>query len=197
MIPADAGTQSAHNSTHMNSNLLIVDSPDDVRVEVDGRLPAVPNNFTSQPDRDLVIFRTLAAGNHFGELTDLCRERLLEAKDARTSLRWIKDRAIVEALRGNFGAAYDLLCSGRYLAEGVEGSLRGRYENEFAVVLVETNRPVLALRHFRLAYDNHLIDGSIHACGEVLNNRAIALKALGRVEEARKAELESAEILSR
>jgi hypothetical protein len=197
MTPARTGADSApsaHTSRHRARNFLMLISPKLMDVAVDERVPAVTLDDTPRPEDDLVLFRSLAEANEYGRLTDLCLERLSNARDAATSLRWNKDLSIVEALQGRFSAALHLLTGSNYLASKVTGPLRGRYENEFGLVLVEFGRPLLAIDRFDLALEHHR--GDALACGQVWNNKAVALDVLGEPSKALRCVASSIELLT-
>lgn len=172
--PAGTVEASAHTSAQESSSLLIRVTPVvETVVEGDGFAARTPDD-TPTADPDLVLFRALADHKEFDKLTDLCRERLLTARDLPASLRWSKDRALVEVLKGEFGAAYDLLAGAHWMAEGVEGPLRGRYENGFGLVLVEFGRASLGLERFHVGL-GHARDGKVRADIEHNAGRAHAL----------------------
>lgn len=182
MTPAGASVESAHTKSAQASSLLI-DSPPVVEVvEVGERLSAVNGHHTPETDPYLALFQSLASKKDYRALTDLCLERLLLARNVETSLRWTKDAAIVEALQGRYGDALKLLSSANYLASKVTGPLRGRYENEFGLVLVEFGRPLLAIERFDRAIEEH--KGNQLVVGQVWNNKAVALGVLGEKSKA-------------
>lgn len=187
--PADAGRESAPNvsttaATSDRANFLTKVSPVIEVVDRSGHAPAKIEHDTTHTDHDLTLFRSLADKRQFDKLTDLCRERLLTARNADVSLRWTKDRAIVEALQGKWGAALDLLASAHWLASDVTGAARGRYENEFGLVLVEFNRTSTALSHFRLAISHHRSVGYLRGCAAVRHNAGRAYAVRGETVKA-------------
>lgn len=193
ITPASVGSESAHNRSAQD-NSLFIGSPSLQVVDEDGRTSAVTLYSTTGADPSLVLFRTFVEARDFDGLTDLCRERLLQARDERTALRWHKDYAIVKALQGRYGEALDVLAGAHFLASQITGPLRARYENEFGLVLVEFGRPLLALDRFDLALENH--EGDALACGQVMNNRALALSELGEPSEALRCVASSIELLA-
>lgn len=182
--PANAEGVSAQTRARETKSFFTSVTPLAVIVDKSGRVPARTGQHTAQPDSDLVLFRALATRKDFDELTRLCRERLLTAPDMATALRWTKDRAIVEALRENFTASYDLLASAHHYASSVEGTGRAKYENEFGIVLARLGRSSLALDRFGLAYQTHHKTGNATACAEVDHNRARALMTRGETAKA-------------
>lgn len=183
--PAKVARDSAHTSAHADKiRLNIGESPLVNAVEGLSGFAARTAQVSTQTDPDLVLFRALADRKDFDALTQLCRERLLAARDALASLRWTKDRAIVEDLRGNFTAAYDLLASASYAASEVSGRPRGKYENEFGIVLARLGRGSLALDHFGRAYHNSRAAGDLSTCAHVDHNRARALFTRGEQAKA-------------
>lgn len=146
-------------------------------VNEDGRTSAVSLHPTTQSEPSAVLFRSLVERRDFYALDDLCRERMLLARDDATALRWHKDLAIVKALQGRYGEALNVLSGAQLYASRVTGPLRGRYENEFGLVLVEFGRPLLALDRFDLAIECQREDPK--ARGEVWNNRAVARAVMG------------------
>jgi tetratricopeptide (TPR) repeat protein len=193
ITPADVQPESAHTSSAQAISFRIEDSPCDEGLTGDGRAPAVTLYPTPEADEDRTLFRSLAENSEFDRLSDFCRERLLQARDPYSSLRWQNNAAIVKALQCQFGEAYELLASASYVASLVEGSLRGRYENEFGLVLVEFGRPLLALDRFDFSLEHHR--GDPLACGQVWNNKAVALDALGEPSEALRCAANAIELL--
>lgn len=181
--PASVRGERAQTSAQTSSNLRIGSSPV-VKVVGLGGFAARNSHHTAQSDPDLILFRSLADRKDFDSLTTLCRERLLTARDPHTSLRWTKDRAIVEALRGNFTAAYGLLASAHFSASEVTGRLRGKYENEFGIVLARRGRGSLALDCFGEAYQNSRGAGDLSTCAHIDHNRARALFTRGETAKA-------------
>jgi tetratricopeptide (TPR) repeat protein len=155
-------------------------------IERDGRAPAVTVHCNPISDPDVVLFRSLADRKDFDSLAQLCRERKLTARDALTSLRWVKDHSIVEALQGNFLAAYDRLGDAHYLASQTEGTPRAKYEAEFGIVHARLGRSSLALGHFNVAYQNYRAAGNLWGCAAVDHNRARALMTRGETRKAMK-----------
>lgn len=184
--PALTPEASRHTNSSETNNLFTFDTPLGKRVDGDGRAPAVTVQFTTDCTRDLELFLTLADRKDYDALTQLCRERLLTARDGLTALRWTKDRAIVECYQGNYTAAYDLLASAHYLASGVTGRARGKYENEFGVVLARLGRSSLAIDRFGLAYQNARSASDLFTCARVDHNRARALMTRGETVKAQK-----------
>lgn len=193
IIPAEAESESAHTSSAQDRNLFMANSPVVEVVDAGGHAPAVNGHHTPPADPYLVLFRSLAAKEDYRALTDLCLERLMLARDVETSLRWTKDAAIVEALQGRYGDALTLLASASYAASKVVGPLRGRYENEFGLVLVEFGRPQLAIERFDRAIEQH--GGDALACGQVWNNKAVALGELGETPKALRCVATSIELI--
>lgn len=181
--PAEAGSVNAHTSATAKSKFLKVVSPVEV-VSGRGRFAAKTTHHTPETESDLVLFRSLADRKDFDSLTDLCRERLLTSRDGLTSLRWTKDRAIVEAMRGNHTGAYDLLASAHYLASETTGKPRGKYENEFGVVLARLGRSSLALERFNLGYQNSRAGLDFLNCARADHNRARVLVTRGEHAKA-------------
>jgi len=184
MTPERAGTESAQINSAQPMSFRIEVSPDVVNVEGDGRAQAVTVYPTAQVDPDLVRFHSLAERRDFDSLTSLCRERLLSAASPETSLRWNKDFSIVKSLQGRYGEALDILASAAWLAEHVGGDPCGRYHSEMGLVLIEFNRSSHALDHFDRSHDCHLKAGNLKGMCVVDNNKAIALDALGKTQEA-------------
>ena len=147
-------------------------------------MPAVTVHCTPARDADVVRFCTLTNAQNFDGAEQLCRERLLTARDRLTSLRWNKDHAIAKAMRGDFRAAYEILAGAHWLASEVEGTPRGKYENEFGIVHARLGRTSLALEHFNAAYQNHRKAGGIFACAQVDTARARALVTRGETSKA-------------
>jgi hypothetical protein len=193
ITPASAGSESAHNSSAQESSRFI-DSPSIEVVDGDGRASAVTFHSISRTDEDIVRFRTFVENKDFDRLTDLCRERLDNAHSLEESFRWKKDFSIVKSLQGKYGEALHLLTGSNYLASKVTGPLRGRYENEFGLVLVEFGRPLLAIDRFDLALEHHR--GDALACGQVWNNKAVALDVLGEPSKALRCVASSIELLT-
>lgn len=182
MTPASVESESAHSKSAQTTSFRISDSPVVKGLERGGRAPAVTLYPTPELNEDHIRFRALAERREFEELKHFCFERLLQARDPQTSLRWQTNASIALALQRKFGEARGLLASASYVASLVTGSLRARYENEFGLVLVEFSRPSLAIERFDRAIEEH--GGDPLATGQVWNNRAVAMMVLGEESEA-------------
>jgi len=187
--PAETGlvgtnANSAHASAQDSNSFLKVVSPVIEVVKGQGRFAAKAVNPILPTDPDLVLFRTLAAREDYDSLTQLCRERLREAPDNLTRVRWVKDRAIVEALQGNYAAAYDLLLTVYSLAQNIEGAPRGKYELELGITLFRLHRPALALDRYGLAYRHSRTGGDRLNCARVDTARAQVLVTRGEYFKA-------------
>jgi hypothetical protein len=193
ITPASAGSESAHNSSTQESSRFI-DSPSIEVVDKDGRTSAATFHSISRIDDDIVRFRTFVENKDFDRLTDLCHEKYMLARDSQESLRWRKDYAIVKALQGKYGEALKVLMDAHFLASQVTGSTRGKYEDECGIVLVEFGRPLLAIDRFDLALEHHR--GDALACGQVWNNKAVALDVLGEPSKALRCVASSIELLT-
>jgi hypothetical protein len=181
--PAETAEASAQTRTRETSSLFI-DSPcAEVVDDLSGFTARTPHHI-AQGDEDLALYRTLADRKDFDSLIQLCRERLLTAKDGLTSLRWTKDRAIVEALRENFTGAYDLLASAHWLAQTVTGTPRAKYELEFGIVLARLGRSSLSLDRFNVSFRHYHGDGLALGCARVDTARARALVTRGEALKA-------------
>jgi site-specific DNA-cytosine methylase len=163
-------------------------------VDKDGRTSAATFHSISRIDDDIVRFRTFVENKDFDRLTDLCHEKYMLARDSQESLRWRKDYAIVKALQGKYGEALKVLMDAHFLASQVTGSTRGKYEDECGIVLVEFGRPLLAIDRFDLALEHHR--GDALACGQVWNNKAVALDVLGEPSKALRCVASSIELLT-
>lgn len=182
--PAEAEAESRHTSASVSIDLLTVVSPVVEAVEVDGRVPAVTVHDTPQTDPDVVRFCALTCRGDFDGAAQLCRERLLTARDEAQARRWTKDRSIVESLRGNFTAAYELLASVHWSAQRAEGTPRGKYELEFGIVHARLGRSSLALDRFGAAFQHHRRAGGVFACAQVDTARARCLVTRGETAKA-------------
>jgi tetratricopeptide (TPR) repeat protein len=142
--------------------------------------------YTPEDPTDLVLFRALVFAADYDGAARLCRERLLGSRDPRTSLRWTKDLAIVERARGLYDHSLDLHCSVVGIASGVEGSLRGKFENGFGRSLELTGRLEDALDRYEIARVHHLQEGAELRAAEVDTNTGRCYTAAGRPEYSHK-----------
>lgn len=179
-----AGTDGASASVSARArNSLFIDSPSIVVTELGGFAASVPHD-TAQTDPALVLFRALADRKDFDSLTRLCDERHLVAPDEASILRWRKDRAIVEALRGDHVAAYNILRDAHWLASRFKGTPRGKYEAEFGIMHASLGRSSLAIERFNVGYQSYRRDGNLQGCARVDHNRARALITRGETQKA-------------
>lgn len=121
----------------------------------------------------------MADARDFDGLITLCLDRLLRARDHITRSRWTKDYAIAEAMRGDYRSAMGLLAAGYSDALLLTGKARGRYEDEFGLVLVEFGRPAMGLDHLKLAYECHRSEGYLWGCAAAEHNTGRAYAAQG------------------
>jgi hypothetical protein len=182
--PAEMGAASAHTSAREARSFFKVVSPLVEVVDGDARARAVTAHYTRSQDPDVILFCELTGAQNFDGAIQLCRERLLTTRDEAAARRWTKDRSIVESLRGNFTAAYDLLASVHWLALRAEGTPRGKYETEFGIVHARLGRSSLALEHFNIGFQHHRKDGGELPCAEVDTARARCLVTRGELLKA-------------
>lgn len=138
----------------------------------------------SNTDPHFLLWQSFLDRQDFRQATDLCRERKMLARDASGCVRWAKDSAIVDAMQGRFVEAFEQLAAVNYVAQGLRGRPRAKYEDELGLVLVEFGRTSLALSHFRLAIREHRRAGYLRGVAAVRNNAARALHTRGETEKA-------------
>jgi tetratricopeptide (TPR) repeat protein len=144
--PASADEASANTNTQVKSKRLI-GSPL-VVVGNGGGFAAKTLHTTTDDPSDLVLFRALIFAGRPEDAARLCRERLLQSRDALTSLRWTKDLAIVERVRRRPDRAFDLLASVHWIASTTEGAARGKYESGFGITCEQLGRHDEAFEHY-------------------------------------------------
>jgi tetratricopeptide (TPR) repeat protein len=183
--PSCATTENASAQTNVRdtSRRFIVDSPVEVVEYPNERLSVKTYYLTpSLQSRlsDSEHYRRLLKAGDFDAALSLCRERLLSAKDARETVIWAKEAAIVENARGCPERALDRLADVSFLAQRFGGTLRGKYDNEVGRAYELLGRHLQALKLYRSARAFHSSVGAWLLFAGVDNNTARVCTSAGR-----------------
>lgn len=176
---------SAHTKSADASKRLIIEvSPCVEVVKSGGIASARTSEYTPPCLSDLELYKQFMRWMDFEGALTLCRERLFAARDERTSVLWTKEAAIVENARHRPQDALDRLASVHFLASKLDGTLRGKYDNELGRAHELLGEFMAAFRLYKDARGFLVQCGAIKDAAGVDNNTARAYTFAGRPESS-------------